>query len=85
MICCFFRSDSAGRTTGEIKGLGTMSIDLGPLHLAPGVYMVKLAIWDKAMIHPYLVYNQDVFRMEMHGRFGQNYAVLVPDVKWKIN
>jgi len=44
--------------------------------------MAKLSIWDKEMIHPYIVRNKDVIRVEMNGRNSQTNALLLPDIKW---
>ena len=55
---------------------------LGQTFLMPGIYMAKLSIWDKDMIHPYVVRNKDVIRIEAHGRNSQSEAVVTHHVVW---
>jgi lipopolysaccharide transport system ATP-binding protein len=85
VVCIYSRSDLTGLKVGTVKGKGKVGVDLGSVYLAPGIYMVKVAAFDKQMIHPYVVHSKNVFRVEMTGRFSQTEAVLLPDIKWKIS
>jgi ABC-type proline/glycine betaine transport system ATPase subunit len=82
VVCCTSRTDDAGVTVGVIEGKGKVKIDLGKMFLAPGVYMLKLSVWDKEMIHTYAVRSKDVIRVEMDASHSQTEAVFLPDFKW---
>lgn len=66
------------------KGINSLSIHINKLELTPGVYYTKVSIWDKDMIHPYIIHKEGVFnvklQMDIHGRnMG---AVYYPETKW---
>ncbi len=84
VICCATRSDFTGTQVDYIQNTGRCTIDMGPNQLNPGIYMVKLAIWDKSMIHPYVVRNQEVVRVQMDGRQSQMHAIFIPNIHWEI-
>ena len=51
--------------------------------LAPGIYMAKISVWDKEMMHPYVVRNRDVFRIEYGDR--QTEGLFLVKADWSIN
>ena len=81
--CYSSRTDKQGIKINSIKGKGKVSIDLGPNLLAPGIYMVKFSIWDKEMIHAYVVYNKEVMRVVINGNKSLSEVVYLPEIKWK--
>ena len=81
--CEFSRTDEAGVKTGILEGKGKVKIDLGKIYLAPGVYMVKIYVWDKDVIHAYATRREDILRIESDSRHGQTEAVYLPDIKWE--
>jgi len=86
VLCCSSRSDEAGINIGAIEGNGKIRINLNKTLLNSGVYMVKLSIWDKEMIHPYVVRNKDIIRVEFKDKseIDQLSSVFVHPVKWEI-
>lgn len=84
IVCCVSRTDDLGVTVDFIQGEGTVVIRFAKIILAPGIYMVRAGIWDKEMIHPYIIRNKDVLRVQMGGRNTQSNAVFIPDVTWEI-
>lgn len=68
VLCCSTRTDEEGFNVETLEGKKTININLGKILLSPGIYMVKFSVWDKEMIHPYVVYNKEVFRIEYNGR-----------------
>ena len=64
VVCCSSNSRVDGFATGTIVGQGTIGIDMGDLHLAPGIYVIKLSVWDSGMLHPFTVRKQDIIRIE---------------------
>ena len=83
VLCCFSRTDRSGIKTGMVHGKGRLTIGLGKNILAPGIYMVKLSIWDKEMIHPYIIRNKEVIRIQTEESNGSSEAVFFPEVRWK--
>jgi lipopolysaccharide transport system ATP-binding protein len=84
VLCCSSRMDDKGVNVDMIKGRGTITVDLGKMILAPGIYMTNISIWDKAMIQPYIVRNKDIIRVEIQGRSHQSSSVFVPEITWTI-
>lgn len=64
VLCCFSDSRNNGLKINSIEGKGSIKVDLGKISLAPGLYMTRISIWDKDMIHPYEIRNKDVLRIE---------------------
>lgn len=85
VLCCSARSDEMGIKINAIEGRGHLNIDFGKNLLAPGIYMAKLSVWDREMIHPYVIRNKDVIRVEMNGHKSHTDAVFVPQIQWKFN
>jgi len=83
VLCCF--SDTRGQhfLTDSIEGKGSIDINLGTINLAPGIYMIKVSIWDKEMIHPYDTTTKDIFRIESKEVINNN-VVFLPEVEWKL-
>lgn len=82
VLCCSSRTDREGVKVGTIDGKGKVRINLGKMLLAPGVYMLKLSVWDKELIHAYTARNQDVLRVETD-KSRQTEAVFLPEIKWE--
>ncbi len=84
IVCCSSRTDQAEYKTKDITGSGEIRIILGHLYLAAGIYMLKLSVWDKEMIHTYAVRSKDVIRITMDSQNMSTDAVFLPKVEWKI-
>ncbi|MDZ4243182.1 MAG: ABC transporter ATP-binding protein, partial [Candidatus Omnitrophota bacterium] len=85
VVCSHARSDEAGANPGILDGRGRLKIDLGKLYLAPGVYMAKLSVWDRNLIHTYVVRSKDILRIASNNRHSQTDAVLLPEIKWEFS
>ena len=83
VVCCSSRTDRMGIKVPSIKGKGKVRLDLGKNLLAPGIYMAKFSIWDKEMIHPYVMRTKDVIRIEIDGQNKISDAVFLPDITWE--
>jgi lipopolysaccharide transport system ATP-binding protein len=84
VICCSSRTDHTDYKKQDIAGKGQMKIALGRLHLAPGIYMLKLSVWDREMIHAYAVRSKDIIRITMdENKNGNSEAVFLPDIVWE--
>ena len=84
VVCCSSNTKDDNFPVQGSKGHSTLEISLGELKLGPAVYYLKIAIWDKNMVHPYVVKRKGVFNVEMEGMSYQLDSILLPDTKWKI-
>ena len=60
VLCCSSNTKDLGFSIKSIQGKDTIIIDLGKINLAPGIYLINSSIWDKDMIHPYVIRKKDV-------------------------
>jgi len=65
------------------KGRNTVNVDVENHHLTPGVYFTKISIWDKKMLHPFVVKKQGIFTVEADHLLHHMNAVFVPQTTWK--
>jgi len=84
VLCCSSNTKDEGVITGNLQGKGSVTIDLGRLNLAQGIYIVKVGIWDKDMLTPYVVNRKDIIRISAKGLNKNTPAVFLPQVKWDI-
>ena len=82
--CCASSSRQEMDFIDHIEGKGTTHINLGKLRLASGVYMVKLSVWDKDMLHPLVMRDQDVIRVVDNGTVLYAKPVFLPEIKWDV-
>lgn len=82
VLCCSCNSKYSNFSTGTIQNDGTIKIILKELNLAQGIYIVKASIWDKELIHPYVIRNKDL--LKIYSKISQNLsgAVLITTSEW---
>ena len=80
--CCAANSSEQKGFMDFIDGKGLIKIDLGRLHLSPGVYMAKLSVWDEDMIHPFAMRDQDIIRIVSDQKAIHASPVFFPEIKW---
>jgi len=82
--CCSSNTKDTGLSIESIQGKGRIKIDLGNINLAPGVYLMRISIWDKNMLYRYVMRKSDILRIEPT-QFN-NYAdvVFLPKIGWKL-
>jgi len=83
ILCCSSSSNEEKVSMGIIKDHGQVKINFGKTYLAPGIYMAKISVWDKEMMHPYTVRNRDVFRIEYDNRQTEGLMLIKAD--WSFN
>ena len=83
VLCCSSTTKEEGIKAGLIEGKGKIIVNFGKMLLAPGIYMAKISVWDKEMLHPYIVRNRDVFRIEYNSR--QTEGLFLVKADWLIN
>ncbi len=83
VLCCSSSTKNDNFNIEKISGKGTMRIKLGQINLAPGIYIAKLAIMDKDLIHPYVVRKEDIFRIEIGETNRLHSGIFLPKIEWK--
>jgi lipopolysaccharide transport system ATP-binding protein len=83
VICCVARTKDHGFSVGQVDGKGAIGVHLGRMNLGPGIYMLKLTVWDKDLIHPFTIRYNDVLRIEAEGCNIDSAAVFLPNAQWK--
>ena len=84
VVCCSSNTKDDNFAIQGSQGNNTLEISLGGLKLGPAVYYLKVSIWDKDMVHPYIVKRKGVFTIEMEGISYQLESILLPDTKWNV-
>jgi len=84
VLCCSSTINDDGAFMDSCEGNNKIKIDFKEITLTSGIYMVRISIWDKDLIHPYLNRNQDVFRIETAGKVSNAYPVFVPETEWTV-
>lgn len=82
VVCCAINSMDCGVSLPLIHNKGQILLHLPRFNLAPGVYLVKVSFWDREMIHPYIVYSNNVMRMSASTIKESSTAVFLPEVSW---
>ncbi len=84
VVCFTSNTKDSGVVVDKIQGSGAFLINLGKLNLAPGIYLPQVTIWDKDMIHPYVINKKCILRINNIGVKQYANAVFIPKVEWKI-
>ncbi len=83
ILCCSSNTKDNGLLIKSIQGKGSIKIDLGNVNLGPGIYLMRVSIWEKDMIHPYAVRKNDILKIESAGLKNSVNAVFLPKFEWK--
>jgi ABC-type polysaccharide/polyol phosphate transport system ATPase subunit len=84
VLCCSARSDTQGKLLDIIQGKGSIKVNFGKINLASGIYVAKISVWDREMVHPYIVRNRDVFRIEVDAKRKSGGGVFYPVMEWQV-
>ncbi len=85
ILCCFTSNRDANFPIKEISGKQQFAITFEDVTLLPGVYLAKISIWDKDIIHPFDIRKQDVFRIQAQDQAKYTHAIFMPKTSWKKN
>lgn len=83
VLCCSSSAKDDSFMLENINGSGTISIELGRLNLAPGIYVMIVSTWDKDMIYPYPTKKKEVFRIKTDSSNRDAKVVFLPEIRWK--
>jgi len=82
VLCCSLNSKESGVSLRKVFGRASIKLIFKNTNLAPGIYLPKISFWDKDMIHPYIVYSNNVTRITPHHKNGITNAIFLPKVDW---
>jgi lipopolysaccharide transport system ATP-binding protein len=82
VLCCYAQTGENENTA--LSESGSISINLGKLRLGPGIYVLKISVWDRELVHPYCIRNKDVLYIQGEEGRADTPAVMMPDVKWSV-
>lgn len=85
IICCSAQTHPDKPVVQELRGAGKIKIGLGRLNLAGGIYLVKAAVLDRDMIHPYASRSTDVLKIAADNEKILTQAVMLPEVQWEVD
>ena len=55
VLCCSFNSKEYGVKIDHIIREGSIELNVEGFNLASGIYLLKVSIWEREMIHPYII------------------------------
>jgi ABC-type polysaccharide/polyol phosphate transport system ATPase subunit len=82
VLCSCFNTTDFDYRIKSIHGHGTVHVDLGRINYAPGLYLVKIGIWDQDILHPYIIREQDIFKVHVNGQYRHTGAIMVNSAQW---
>jgi ABC-type polysaccharide/polyol phosphate transport system ATPase subunit len=85
VVCCDSNTRYDEFSIESIEGDGSIQIGLGHLPLVPGIYIIKVSVWDKDLLHPYTIRKNDILRLEK-GAAATNVpkGIFFTKYQWKI-
>lgn len=84
IVCCSLSSRDGGFSIKSLDETAIININPGKINLAPGIYAVKVSVWDKGMLHVYATAKKDIFRVESQKIVNYD-AIFLPAAKWTEN
>ncbi len=82
ILCCHLDTRYAVAPAEEVNKKGTVRLVLDETHLNPGVYFTKIAIWDKDMIHPYVIIQMGIFKIGSARSITHTESIFFLKGKW---
>jgi lipopolysaccharide transport system ATP-binding protein len=83
VLCCSCISLEDQFIIDEIKGQGTIALKLDKLSLAPNVYVIKISVLDRELIHSYAVRYKDILKIGADKPRLAGRSVFLPQGKWE--
>ncbi len=84
VLCCGEKSNHAGFKAGEVSGEGALKISFGKIRLGPGVYVLKVTIFDKGFIHALAVHQKCILKIEAEKGQADSAAIFLPKFIWSV-
>lgn len=83
VLYCSCNSKYANFDISIIQNKGSVQISLKDLNLAPGLYIVKNSIWDKELIHPFVIRSKDILKIYSKTAQNSSGAIVIPTQEWR--
>ena len=83
VLCCSCVSSEDQFVVEEIHGKGAIKLNLGKINLAPNIYLIKVSIMDRELIHSYAVRYQDVLKIGVEKASLTAGTIFILRVKWE--
>lgn len=84
VLCCASNTKMGDLNINFIEGKGSLKVSFGKLNLGPGIYSVKVVVWDRDVLHPYVIRKDNVFRVEVKDLKKRTNAVFLKKMNWEI-
>jgi len=84
VMCCSTNTKDECVNIKDIKGKGSISVEVGETRLVPGVYFIEVSVWDQAKIHPYAMSKKKIFNVDWGKKDAQASGVFFLKSKWSI-
>lgn len=82
ILCCSAATLEDNFVIDEIEGKGSITVNLGKLRLAPNIYLIKVSICDRELIHSYAVRYQDTLKINVNKARITGDVIFIPQAKW---
>jgi len=82
VVCCDSNTKGENFYIDSIEGQGTINVELEKTNLTPGVYYLRISVWDKDFVHPYGIIKKGVFKIESSRRRHFGKSVFFSDNRW---
>ncbi len=82
VVCCAANSKDAQFHVQSVHKSLKIKLDWANLFLAPDIYLMKVSVCDKELIHTHATRCQDVLKFQVDRERLITNAVMIPDVKW---
>lgn len=83
ILCCSAMTLEDGFMIDKIEGHGSIKVNFGKLNLAPNIYLVKISVCDRELIHSYAVRFQDTFKISVDKSRMTGDVIFLSQVKWE--
>jgi lipopolysaccharide transport system ATP-binding protein len=81
VLCCSLNSKEHGFVFNEMFEKGSMQVVFDN-NLNSGVYLFKVSIWERDMIHPFVIKSCDLIHIFSKNGKSFNDAIFFPQVSW---
>lgn len=83
VLCCQVMT-SREESKRTFHGKERARVVFDDISLNPGVYMLSLSVYDRDLIHPYVIRQKDVIKIEEDHQRAVHYGVFQPKAKWEL-
>ena len=86
VVCCSINTKESGFVLNKgVEGKVVVSVCLGRLNLAAGLYILKVSVWDKDLVHAYAIRNKDIIRVQSQQFNGRITPVFLLKGQWDLS